>query len=278
MRVLCIAVSAFALLVSPSFGGQDAAAPIDSRPDQFAAASKASSDAVQSFRADFERIVDYYASFFEKIGDERRHQMAVEARDALRALPDEHLAAAFPGSRLPDLTLAVQAVERLEQLPATAGRPAQPGRTPGLPDKPPVIVFCEKLPHDAIARSIALGAFHLVRTVLASAEFGCQQTVVFAGNGGNNAWMCVPLAIAKDLAEIPWELMSFCAGEDDSALAQGSYDRLAHIHADIDAALSEIRKLSCDLLRIMHTPEGLRQSDNPSCVGQPGFPYNFPEH
>lgn len=278
MRVPCIAVAASALLAAPAFGGQDAATPIGSRPDQSAVAPlKAPSDAVQSFRADFERIVAYYASFFEKIGDDLRYQLAVEARETVRALPDEQIAAAFSGSRLPDLTLAVQAVERLERLPVTTGRRVQPGRTPGFPDKPQILGFCDVLPpHDALARSITLGAFQAARTLLAGAEFACLQNAP-PPVCVNTSILCVALSVAKDLAEVPLEWLSFCAGEDDSALLQGNYDRLAHIHADIDAALSEIRRLSCDLLRIMHTPEGLRQSDIQSCVGQPGFPYNFPE-
>jgi hypothetical protein len=288
-----------ALLGSPVFAGQDVAARAGRRDPPPAGPSASASDAVQSFRDDFDRIGAHYASFFERIGDERGRQSALEAREGFRALTDEQIAAAF-GGRLPDLGPAVQATERLGQWPMPIGPSVPAGRTPGFPDKPPIIGFCDAIPHDPVWRSAALGAFHLVRAALAYAKFGCLQSVA----GTNASAACIPLAIARDVAEAAFDLMSFCSGEEDSALALANYERLAHIHADIEAALSavlaridtkaaeimaeddadrrmltrEFRNVSCDLMRLLHTPEGHRESANPSCVGQPKFPYDFPEH
>ena len=152
------------------------------------------------------------------------------------------------------------------------------------------------------------------------------ETIVILGEGGNTSLVCVPFAVGQDVAAIPYELADFCGGEEDSALAQGSYDRLEHIHSDLEEAraaiiandnsnrtliidndnanrtqiinndnsnrdliiandntnrdmiMGDIRGLACDLMRLINTPEGQRASSNPSCVGQPQFPYNFPEH
>ena len=101
--------------------------------------------------------------------------------------------------------------------------------------------------------------------------------------------------------------------EEDSALLQGSFDRLDHIHTDLENAqaaiiandnantttivnndnanrtliinnddanrdkiVNESHALGCELVRLLNTPEGQRDSAVQACIGQPGFPYNFP--
>lgn len=44
-----------------------------------------------------------------------------------------------------------------------------------------------------------------------------------------------------------------------------------------DLMVAEMRKIGCDVIRLLNTPEGQRQSSLSSCNGQPAFPYNFPE-
>ncbi|MHB0969514.1 MAG: hypothetical protein ACYC7A_12390 [Thermoanaerobaculia bacterium] len=44
-----------------------------------------------------------------------------------------------------------------------------------------------------------------------------------------------------------------------------------------DLMVAEMRKIGCDVIRLLNTPEGQRQSSLSSCSGQPAFPYNFPE-
>lgn len=44
-----------------------------------------------------------------------------------------------------------------------------------------------------------------------------------------------------------------------------------------DLMVAEMRRIGCDVIRLLNTPEGQRQSSLSSCSGQPAFPYNFPE-
>ena len=129
---------------------------------------------------------------------------------------------------------------------------------------------------------MALAAWQGLRAIFVGAEFACLQMEVVAGEGFNTSAACIVPAVLQDAAAIPFELASFCAGEEDSALAQGSYDRLEHLHDDVEAAraqiIMEMRNLSCDLERLLHTPEGQRQSSISECRAQPFFPYDFPIH
>ena len=266
------AVLALACVTSPATAGQEGTAAADARTDRFAA-----------FRPDFNRLLDTYDGVFRKVGNARGLRLTASARESLRAVSDDQLAKLFAKIRVPDLSAAIQAAEKLDALtPAPGSRAPRAPDTPGFPGAPPILSQCNDIAHSSGFTFGALVAWQVLRTVLAAAEFACEETLVVAGEGGNAAGACIPLAIAQDAAAIPYELASFCGGEEDSALAQGSYDRLEHIHNDIEAAraqiITEMRSLSCDLERLLHTPEGQRRSDVPECVGQPYFPYDFPIH
>jgi hypothetical protein len=266
------AVIALACVTSPAAAGQEAAAAADARTDRLA-----------SFRPDFNKLLDRYDVVFRKIGNARGLRVTASARESLRAVSDDQLAKLFAKVRVPDLSAALQAAEKLEALAPAAGSGAPRAvETPGFPNAPPILEQCHSIAHSSGFTFGALVAWQVLRTVLAAAEFACEETLVVAGEGGNAAGACIPLAIAQDAAAIPYELASFCGGEEDSALAQGTYDRLEHIHNDIEAArvqiITEMRSLSCDLERLLHTPEGQRQSSVSECTGQPYFPYDFPIH
>jgi hypothetical protein len=292
---LSCAAIAVALVASPAVAGQDAraGAPRASafRGEEAPAAIQAG---IPAFRGDLARVLDRYENVFRKLDNARGLRLVGETRESFAAMSDAFVARAFAKAGLPDLNAAVQAVEALDALIPERGAQsaADGGRTPGFPEAPPILGACDVIPHSSEVVMIALVAFQVVRTVLAIAEFTCLQTVVVLGEGGNTSLICVPFATVQDLAAIPYELADLCSGEEDSVLAKGSYDRLEHIHADIEEAraaiiansnanrdiiLAEMRNLSCDLMRVVHTPSGQRASTNRSCMGQPSFPFNWPE-
>jgi len=280
-------------------------------------------DRIAAFRADYGKLMDNYESIFHKIGNDRGLRLVARGRDSMSAVGDDQLAKMFQRIAVPDLSEAVQAADRLNRL---ASGSAGAGETPGLPGAPPILGDCNNISHSSSFTFGALVAFQVARTILAAAEFACEEVVVVLGEGGNGAAVCIPFAIAQDVAAIPFELADFCGGEEDSALAQGSYDRLEHIHTDLENVKSDIiasinantqliinnsndnrdqiitndntnrdtiitndnanrelilntmRALSCDLERLVHTPEGQRKSNILECMGQPNFPFNWPEH
>ena len=294
-----------------------------------------------TFRSDFNKLMDLYESVFQKRGNERGLRLAGEARERMLAVTDEQLEKLFTRVRVPDFAPALRAAEALEaQTPLAApeggGTISVEGFSGGFPGAPSILADCNNIEHGSSFTFGALVAFQVARTVLAAAEFACQETVVILGEGGNGSAACIPLAIATDVAAIPFELASFCGGEEDSAVLQGAYDRLGHIHTDLDAArtaiinnnnsnkteivntinantasiisnidantdlivnndnsnrtqiinndnanrdavIQELRNLGCEIVRLLNTPEGQRASSALACVGQPSYPYNFPE-
>jgi hypothetical protein len=295
------------------------------------------SDRASSFRSDFNRILDHYAAVFATRANEKGARAVAQARAGLAAIGDDKLERILAKMPAADLSLAVQAAQRLEaSTPPRGQRAGAPQNSSGFPSAPDILSDCDNIEHDSQWTLDSLIAFEVLRTVLAAAEFACLEVVVVLGEGGNGSAVCIPFAIAQDAAAIPFELADFCGGEEDSAIGQGSYDRLEHIHTDLataqttilsridsakteivnndnsnrvliinndnanktaiidndyhnlaviladakanrDFLLGEIRGLSCDLLRLVNTPEGQRASNNASCIGYPQFPYAFPE-
>jgi len=109
-----------------------------------------------------------------------------------------------------------------------------------LPGAGSILSDCNNIQHSPAWNFGALIAWEVARGILAAAQFGCEEVVVVLGEGGNAAAVCIPLAIAADAAAIPFELGSFCAGEEDSAKLQGTYDRVAAVYDELHAVRNDI--------------------------------------
>jgi hypothetical protein len=77
--------------------------------------------------------------------------------------------------------------------------------------------------------------------LISAAGRGCDQVAVVAGFGANTALVCLPLEIALTAAKIPFELASFCGGEEDSSFIEGTFDRVEHLHGDLETEAASIR-------------------------------------
>lgn len=209
----------------------------------------------------------------------------------------------------------------------------------------------------------------VAKGVWSVASRGCDQVAVVAGFGANTSLVCIIVDTVLYVAEAVMEGIKFCDADIDSAEIEGSYERLGHVHEDLEDAestivsndntnkqtilnqlsanvttitnaidantttiinndnankntiisndnantssvinndntntsniitndnsnrdtiinndnsnrdliIGDLRRVACDIIRLLHTPEGQRSSNNASCVGEPGFPYDFPE-
>jgi len=191
---------------------------------------------------------------------------------------------------------------------------ASPQSFAGFPDRPPIIDVCDVIPHDPASVFTFQQIWLTAEEVLALATRACDEVIVVLGEGGNTSLACGPLEAFLIAAQIPYEHASFCLSEETAATVEGTYERVGHLHADLDqtraeiianddantaaiianddantaaiiandnantaAIITELRALACDLIRLSNTPEGQRASSVASCSGHAGYPYNFPE-
>jgi hypothetical protein len=244
-----------------------------------------------SFHSDLLRLVDVLQQIAVLAKDTSRHQRLEEARRMVVDMPPEQLDQ-FLSHGAPDLKPVLRANARLRALlaerVAALERTAEP-QSLILPGRPPILGACNTIAHDPTFTLVALSVQQAADVALAAAGRGCDQMAVAFGFGANTALVCLPLETALTAAKIPLELADFCGGEEDSSFLEGSYDRLEHIHADLDEnnqRLKSVQAVQRQIIRLLLTPEGRRAvdpavltctgDDCPNVLACPGDECSFP--
>jgi hypothetical protein len=193
-----------------------------------------------AFRAEFFQLVDVLQEIATLVNDANRYQRLEEARGLMRQAAPEGIATLLRRGA-PPLRPAIRANLKLRTLLAerakSAPKAVEPS-TPGLPGRPPILADCNNIAHDSAFTFGALIAVQVADTALAAAGRVCDEVIVAAGFGGNTALVCLPLEIALTAAKIPFALADFCGGEEDSSFLEGSFDRLEHIHGDLEGSVA----------------------------------------
>ncbi len=193
--------------------------------------------------------------------------------------------------------------------------------SPGLPDAPYSSLCGSARAGTGLAYGALLAAI-VTEAAREGASRGCDQVAVAAGFGGNAALVCLILDVLWAGAKGFREGIVFCDSDIDGAEIKGVYDRVAHLHGDMETSFSginelitkvdtlddkvdtldtkvdaladhvsvidgkidalalavdELRTMNCELIRLMHVPQGQRTSGVKACSDQPGYPYAFPE-
>jgi hypothetical protein len=199
----------------------------------------------EQFRADFLRFTDVFARAALRAGDKGRAAQILHARQLMKAAPAEELARMAKVGPLPDLKPLIEAAIKLDQQLTRASEaralasPVQ--QRPGFPDRPAILGACDAIVHDSQTTFAFLVVEQAADVILAAAGRICDEVVVLVGEGGNTSLICLPFEIALTAAKIPFALADFCGGEEDSSYLEGNYNRLAHIHDDLEAEAASIR-------------------------------------
>jgi hypothetical protein len=95
-----------------------------------------------------------------------------------------------------------------------------------------------------IAQDVTAGARVLLeaaKVLWSGLSRGCDETVVVAGFGGNVSLACIPADVvlfAAELvvgaAETVVEHIAFCDSSVDSSEIEGSFERISHVHSDLE--------------------------------------------
>ncbi len=126
------------------------------------------------------------------------------------------------------------------------------------------------------------------------------------GGGGNISASHTPISLAVALAKSLFNVIILRDASIDSSEIEGTYDRMGHLHDDVEQLqdgidlivevvqrtegkvdilddkvdllaqeVERLRKLNCELVRLLHTPPKKRASVCDVCDDQPGFPYEY---
>ncbi len=213
--------------------------------------------AAQSFRDNFSALLDNYNAVFKLQGNTLRQEQVAQAQAAMQKVSPADLAYVFSRGSLPDLAPAVSAMQRVAAAQLAANNTAHtssttlslaPGAQPGtksvssvpFPDpSTSVIDDCSEsnTPHGAQLTYDALISAQETSSILAAAAWVCNEDIL----GENGSAVCIPFAIANDIAQSLFAARNFCSGLDQSAMVAGNSSRLDHIHTDLSNDLTTLQ-------------------------------------
>ncbi len=188
---------------------------------------------------------------------------AIRIEDAIGGTSDDALLAVYGDSDLLLIAEQFQLVgERFESVDRALKQPKMVGdvviQSAGLSSAayPPANI-CSESPdrNDTASTFASLQAIQTSRVALetakgvwSAASRACDQVAVVAGFGGNPSLACIAAdavlaaaELAVGIAENNYAELEFCDASVDSAEIEGSYDRLGHLHGDLETHESDIK-------------------------------------
>jgi len=221
---------AFAFVAIIAAGAQAAEAP---RP---AVAPQA-----HSFKADYGTVLDTLESALGQNGNTRSLKLLQQSRMRLNTVSDANLARVFGDAGVPDLSSSVAEIRRYQR--------GWVQKSAGLPGAGSIHSACDSNPYDADSVYGALIAAQVTSSILAAATFVCTQDIL----GENGSAVCIPFAIADDIAQGIFAVRSWCSGEAGGSKSDASYERLGHVHDDLaDARATLLSNASTNLTSILN--------------------------
>ena len=142
---------------------------------------------------------------------------------------------------------------RHEAATRDADEPYEPvAESTGLPDAP-YSTECGDLRSavaDTATLQLALDALQAARVAARDTHRVCEQVDVLAGDGGNDMSACMAVDDTLSAEQEVFEDLVLCLRDIDSAEIQGAYDRLGHLHDDVEIVQSSIDGVETDVTDI----------------------------
>src|SRR6266568_3853318 len=92
--------------------------------------------------------------------------------------------------------------------------------------------------------------FFIADVVRESAQDGCKEILVVAGEGGNTSLVCIPLDIIWIAAKAVDEGIHFCDDDLTGAVVDANYARLNHIHDDLANVQTGVNTVTTDVSNV----------------------------
>lgn len=104
-----------------------------------------------------------------------------------------------------------------------------------FPERDP---FCSNGRFTAVTLASVDLAYFAAETARDIAKDACLETLIVLGEGGNTSLACTITDAIYIVAHAVWEAAHFCNEEFTDATVDANYDRLEHIHGDLEASVT----------------------------------------
>lgn len=245
---------------------------------------------LEGFRTDLLSVTGVFSELGTILGNWEVQQAAADASDGIESMSLEDLAV-FEEARSQIGLLRDSAQDLRDLMVArmseaeTNGGTRDPA-TPGFPDAS-YSGLCGSTRTNTEAFFAARIVLAVAQGVWTAASRACDEVIVAAGFGGNASLACIAADELLFAAQVVFDELANCDGDIDSAEVEGTYERVGHLHGDIDIingkidalleAVEALRQVNCDIVRLLHTPQGQRESEIPVCSDQAEYPYDWGE-
>ncbi len=104
------------------------------------------------------------------------------------------------------------------------------------PTFPGIDAYCSPLsPKDIIAADVT---FFIAEGIRDAAQDACNEVIVILGEGGNGSLACLITDAIYLTAKALNQAIHFCDDDYAQSVGQASFDRLGHIHADLEGSIA----------------------------------------
>lgn len=188
---------------------------------------------LEAFRQQMDELRASYLAIADDLGDEARAKIE-ETLSPLVSMSDEDVADLLDtGAAFDELIDATREMEKVTDGLAEI-RADGPAKSAGVPGAP-YSASCGSRRNDTDALFTARSFLETAEGVFSVADRACNQVAVAAGFGGNTSSACIVADGVLSAARYVYDTFAFCDGAIDAAEIRGSYQRLGHIHGDIEA-------------------------------------------
>jgi hypothetical protein len=277
--------------------------------DEANSAQQLSEAEVEAYRAEFKATADVFFELATMTGNEYTQKIMARSLEQIDAVSAESLEVFIRnGVDMPGLlqaagTLRDMLNERMDD--STDFGSGRTKLTPGFPDAQ-YSSLCGSVRNDTEVLFAARLTYEVAQGIWSAASRACDEVIVVLGEGGNLSLACIPVDVVLFAARVTLDELANCDGDIDSAETEGTYERSAHLHDDVTmvdgkvdvldgkvdivdakvdvldgkmdnlaAAIEELRVVNCEIIRLLHTPQGQRTSSCPVCSDQPEYPYDW---
>jgi preprotein translocase subunit SecE len=215
-----------------------------------AATKPITQEAIAMYRSQWMEVAALFAQLAERSPDPQTSQLAIELMRQARQLSNDDLAL-FVSAGV-DMTELVSSTRRFQHIVESSDLQPRP-KSPGFPDAD-YTLFCGSDRPDPLVVLAAQGALEAAKLVWSTANRTCNQTVVVLGEGGNTSLVCT---IADGIFYAVEALLNAyinCRENINTKEIEGSYDRLGHLHVDLEETLATDTQLSIEQNLMLAAP------------------------
>ena len=235
---------------------------------------------VNQLRADLIDVSSIYFELGTIFQNENIMSAASEALISFESMSDDQLSNfAHMGPKTAELRAAVAHLR--DMIITGVSRQMAEANSPGFPNAP-YSGLCGSVRTNTQVFFDARIAYKIAQGIWSLAVRGCEEVIA----GFNTSLLCIPFDTILFVAQVVLDEIANCDRDIDAAEINGTYDRVAHIHGDVEVLQStvellvdmveDLRLANCDIIRLLHTPQGQRESDLSVCDDQAEFPYHWP--